>query len=392
MRGLGLLGLLFVFNVSLVQADDLGSALDFTIQQSYVSTRALAMGNAFGPVVDDYSAIFYNPAALAKRKDGDLHLPLRAGMSDGLQDFLTDVDDATSIGDEDEEVDAINELIQKNFGEQLHLRASLPSGFLVRPNWGLAVLPGEVSADIAFHRGVGPTVNVNVYADTQVAFAYAGEGKLGSRDNKFYWGSTVFALHRVFASQALNATTLADDAEVFDESIAAEGLTVDAHVGFLFEPAIPNKRFFKFLEYAKPTFSFVVRNIADYGFPINLGVVNDEEKEPPKLQRRIDTGAKFDLPKLWVFEPKFAFEVRDILHENWSFVKGTHVGAELYWQMFDWWMGYWSVGLNQGYYTAGIGAKFSLFQIDVATWGEEAGSDDDPIESRRYMVELSLDF
>ena len=41
------------------------SAPDYTIHQEYTSTRALGMGNAFVAVVDDHSAIFYNPAALA---------------------------------------------------------------------------------------------------------------------------------------------------------------------------------------------------------------------------------------------------------------------------------------------------------------------------------------
>lgn len=48
-------------------------ALDFSIHQPYISTRAMGMGNAFTAVADDHSAMFYNPAALARRENGNLH-------------------------------------------------------------------------------------------------------------------------------------------------------------------------------------------------------------------------------------------------------------------------------------------------------------------------------
>ena len=44
------------------------------------------------------------------------------------------------------------------------------------------------------------------------------------------------------------------------------------------------------------------------------------------------------------------------------------------------------------YLTAGFGAKLGIFQLDLATWGEEAGTSSNPVESRRYMLEMSIDF
>ncbi|MCB0384245.1 MAG: hypothetical protein KDD43_02535, partial [Bdellovibrionales bacterium] len=55
-------------------------ALDFSIHQPYISTRAMGMGNAFTAVADDHSAMFYNPAALARREDGNLHFFLRGAL------------------------------------------------------------------------------------------------------------------------------------------------------------------------------------------------------------------------------------------------------------------------------------------------------------------------
>jgi hypothetical protein len=60
--------------------------------------------------------------------------------------------------------------------------------------------------------------------------------------------------------------------------------------------------------------------------------------------------------------------------------------------MFNWWKGYWSAGVNQGYFTAGFGARMAFFNMDLATYGEEVGTDKSPQQSRRYMAELALDF
>mgnify|MGYP006277235059 CR=1 FL=1 len=93
-----------------------------------------------------------------------------------------------------------------------------------------------------------------------------------------------------------------------------------------------------------------------------------------------------------MFDPHVAVDIRDVGHDNWTPMKGFHAGAELFWEMYNWWKGHWSAGINQGYWTAGFGARFAWFQLDLATYGEEVGTKDVPKESRRYMVEMALDF
>ena len=96
--------------------------------------------------------------------------------------------------------------------------------------------------------------------------------------------------------------------------------------------------------------------------------------------------------KLWVFDPKFAIDIKDIGHDNWNELKGLHAGFELFWTMYNWWKGHWSVGVNQGYWTAGFGAKLGFFQLELASRGEEMGAGSEREESRRYILEMSLDF
>ena len=68
------------------------------------------------------------------------------------------------------------------------------------------------------------------------------------------------------------------------------------------------------------------------------------------------------------------------------------MGAEFYWEMASWWQGYWSVGLNQGYVSAGFGGKIGPAQLGIATWGENVGTKSAARESRRFLVEMALDF
>ena len=355
-------------------------APDFTIHQEYTSTRALGMGNAFIAVADDHSGLFYNPASLAVRKDTHLRMFLRAGLDADVLDFADDID-----GAEDDPA-AINATLEKYYGDHLYFRAPTLGGVLVRPKWGLAVIPADFSVDMALHRSLAASVAVNAYLDSTIAFGRGYNWKVKALKNKLSFGWTAKLLHRVFYSDVLQSAQLTQsETDLVNLDRAAEGVTLDADLGFLYEVGGKRKWF-------KPTYAFVVRNVFDYGFPENFAVFNDDPVEPPKLERRFDFGTKFDLPDFWVFDPKMAIDMKDVGHRNWTWLKGLHVGAEMYWKVANWWKGHWSVGLNQGYLTAGFGARLGIFQLDLATWGEEVGTSDARTESRRYIVETSLDF
>ena len=370
--------------------------VDFSIHESYISTRAKGMGGAFAAVADDYNSMFYNPAALARVKEGNLHMFLRGAIDSKYPDFLKDLDTASNAVDEEQ---AIADLLTENYGNNYYSRIPTIGAMWVRPNWGIAILPADLTIDLGIHQQIGPAISVNAYLDTTLAYSYARNVKWGQK-GELSVGATAKLINRVQASESVGIAQLASDQEIFDQDSANEGLFGDVDLGFLYTPKINDKSFFSFLKYSKPSFAFVTRNMLDMDPVSNLGLIAEDSNDAYKMQRRIDLGSKWKLPDFWVFDPKFAWDIRNILHENWTFQKGNHVGFELGWKMYSWWRGYWSVGLHQWAFdfgdlenwTFGFGAELGWFQIDLATWQEDVGTDSIDIRGRRYMVELSLDF
>ena len=46
-------------------------------------------------------------------------------------------------------------------------------------------------------------------------------------------------------------------------------------------------------------------------------------------------------------------------------------------------------GLNQGYYTLGVGADLGFLRVDAATYGVELGVYPGQLEDRRYILQIS---
>lgn len=364
---------------------------DYSIHQQFISVRAVGMGNAFAAVADDTSAFYYNPAALAFRKDHELKLSIGAGLDTKVLDLNSQINDAKGQPDTTSQTTAALNALQSDMGNYYSIRAPTVGAFYVWPKWQVTFIPADLSVDLSVHQCAGPCLNVNGYLDSTLA-ATRGQEVHWAKGHKIAWGTTVKAVHRVYAGEELFAADLVNGGEIFKASQAHEGVTFDVDFGTLWTPRVPAHGFFRFLNYMKPTFAFVGHNLIDYGFKTNMKLINGVSGEPPPLGRRFDLGTKWELPKLWVFKNRIAVDERDMGDDNWTLRKGFHAGYEAYWTMYHWWQGHWSIGFNQGYLCGGVGAKFAWFQFDFATYAEEVGTPSVPIQSRRWMGELALDF
>ncbi len=379
-----LIGLSLFGHIPAAMADDPGEVIDFSIHQQYVSPRALGMGNAFVALADDYHALFYNPAGLARIEEAQVNLGLGALLDSKVNAFVNDINSTAGSG----KVEDITDFLSKNYGNYYSARASL-GGAWVRPNWGLAVIPLDFTVNMAIHQLAGAALDVIAYQDTTIAYGRGWDVKWFEQD-RMSLGITGKFVYRAYLNKALLAADLAMDKEILRVSDMGEGFTADLDFGMLWTPKVSPDSLFT---YFRPSFGFVARNILDYGFTSNFHLYDSKTSgEPEKLGRRFDIGSSWELPDFWVFKSRLLADLRDMGHKNFTFAKGSHLGMEFNWKMRSWWQGGWRIGLSQGYFTAGFTGKIGIFNLDLATYAEEVGPSDEPKASRRYVAKASLDW
>jgi hypothetical protein len=375
------------------------TGLDFGIHHEYESPRALGMGDAFVALSDDYSGLFYNPAALARREDGDMNWYIDFRLTKDIFTLSKDITDASSTktsGTQDQQdaaqQQAVANVLQNVYGSQYYGRFSFPNAIWVRPNWGMAIIPLDLTLQTTVHQQVGPSLDTKIYSDTIMAFGM-GKDYGWIPNGRTSAGFNLKAVYRGFFNESIDAPSIATNPNLIQPSQFREGSTVDLDFGLMYDPEIPETGFLSAFKLAKPTFAFVLRNALDYGFKEGTLYNKDENTEPPeKLYRRIDIGSKWEYPSLWIFSGRGVLDFRDLLHPNVSLKKSTHIGLEADWKLFSWWKGAYRVGLNQGYATAGVSALFAIFNLDVLTYGEDIGTSTESKENRKYEVRMSLNW
>ncbi|MBX2987481.1 MAG: hypothetical protein KF802_06260 [Bdellovibrionaceae bacterium] len=387
-------GLVFFLTISLspwVKAQDAG--VSYRIHHQYVGTRPLGMGDAFVAVANDYNALLYNPAGLARREDGEMNLLIDVGISKSLPDLTKEISEAQDTqGSESDKQQAMFDLLQKQYGKTIGLRLTPFSGFLVRPNWGIAVIPADVTLEGSIHQGVGPSLNTTVYADTTVALGYGDDYK-GFSNGRLSWGVTGKFINRGYFSKSINFIELASDSKLIQESDMREGFGVDADLGLLYTPNLPDAGFLSLLRLTRPSFGLVVRNVAETKFTTSSKLLNKEKTEPPeKLHRVVDVGTRWEYPSMWLFGGRGVMDFRDLMHPSISLRKSLHLGLEFDWTVASWWKGSYRVGLNQGYLTAGISALLGVFNLDAVTYGEDVGTYSTPAENRMYAIRMNINW
>lgn len=364
-----------------------------SIHHHYQSPRALGMGGAFVAVANDYSALFYNPAGLDRLDENDLNMSLDLAGTPTVADLLKDIDVAQNTpGSDSDKQSAMAAVLESYYGQSFGIRVGSPQAIWARPGWAIGIIPMDLSMDLSVHNSVGPAVQATVYADTTVAYGYGSHIK-GFDYGKLSWGVTGKAVHRGFFSQNVNFIELAADPNIVSEDDLSAGYTVDADVGFLWSPSIPDEGILSVFQFAQPTFGLVVRNVAETGFGQTSDLLGEEvTQEPEPLYRVVDIGTRWEYPSFWIFGGRGVLDIRDINHPRFNLRKGLHIGFEFDWSVTSWWKGQYRVGLNQGFWTAGASAMFAIFNLDLVSYANDIGSFSTPKENRVWMLRTSLNF
>jgi hypothetical protein len=366
------------------------------IHRHYQAPRALGMGDAFVAVSNDYSAIFYNPAGLSRIKETQVNMSIDFGVTNSFETFYKEIDRIGSISDTNQKSSAYVDLLQKNYGQIYGARMGLLHGAIASPGWGFAILPMDLTVEFSVQNQAFPALATRVTADSTIAYGYGTRVMSDDLGGKLDWGVTGKMVHRGYLNMDLNVLDLILDPEILNPDRLTQGYALDADIGFLYSPFLEDGWFSQLLGLARPTFGVVFRNVLGGQFyntaspKSSTGSV--QTQTPERLQPVMDIGTRWEYPEVWIFSGRGVMDFRNIGHTHYSFKKGLHLGFEFDWRVASWWNGQYRIGLSQGYLTTGLSALLGVWRLDLVTYGEEAGVERYPKESRIYMARFNLDF
>ncbi len=348
---------------------------------THYGVRPLAMGNAYVAVADDFNALFYNPAGLARLDDwtGEFLNPT-FDISSNTASFTGD---AQALADGSAgNTEAVIDLIEGQTGKVQHLGIGMTPHFIA-PGWGFG-LGLELGATMIFHRY--PTIEMDVGPKVILPISFA----FNTLENRLSLGFTIKSrvdagIDHTFSFQDVEAFTTNKSSREVEEGETVEedkqltdyihgGVGYGADFGLLFTPIKP----------MEPTLGLSITDIGGTKYSkvdVQGSAKGTPEPELPSVNMGLSI-KPYQTPASYVL---LAADVHSI-NQPYSFSKKLNFGSEF---------GYSRIiklqlGLHQGYLTAGMQFDVRFLKIRLATYAEEVGSTAGTLEDRRYVLQLKL--
>lgn len=331
----------------------------------YDGVRALGMGGAAIAVVNDETALLYNPAGLGKLRDY----------------FITIADPEGDLGAETYDVmglslleladpqDTLNKAKLK-LGKRVHGRGQVfPS--LVVPNFGFGVF-ARVAVDAEVN-AANTAYEYNYVRDYAAVFGFNfrlwdGIIKLGVNAKVIDRAE----VHRTNLSPAATTLTL--------ESLASSGMGIGSDGGLILTAPIA----------WLPSVAAVYRDMGRTTFGLRESMFLNTTTTPQSIPPTIDAAIAINpilgrgVRSTWTVEYT---DVQDVTEQQDS-AKKIHGGFELNFSDAFFLRGGW----NQRYWTAGVELAMFNYQFQLASYGEEIGVYPATREDRRYVVKFAIRF
>jgi hypothetical protein len=332
--------------------------------------RPLAMGNAYVAVADDFNALFYNPAGLARLKewDGELINPTLA-VSKNTTTFVKDAMELSSGG-----ADSTEQTLEM-FEEQTGKSQYFSLGFtphLVFPKFGFAI-GAEIVGSLVFHRY--PSVDFDAGPRLIIPIVFAKN----FLENRLSVGVGVKyrlrgGVNHEFSIQDMEAFSKKSEEGPQIDDYVEGGSGIGADIGILFTPS----------EKMDPTLGISLTDVG--GTPYKkLDVQGKALGAPDPVPPSLNVGLSIKPIKT---ERIYLLNSLDVHSANlpMSFSKKLNFGTEL---------GLGSIikiqaGLHQGYLSGGFQFDVGLLNLRAVSYSEELGTAAGQVEDRRYALQLKL--
>lgn len=267
-------------------------------------------------------------------------------------------------------------------GNSNHIRVQLtPFAFYVptgNGKWAFAFAPllFSTQADLMLSRNFA--VDPQAVVDVGPALTL---GRKFMEDDALSVGLTGHFIYRLSSTESISVVKLIQGTSIDPQKSAGQGAMVDFDLGGTY--VLPVK--YKDIEL---TTGASINNLLG-GKYSNIGLkpvpsITGTVREQP---RTLGLGISARRAELWKFtDALLAFELTDIGNNtNGSIFRLVHLGGEIRYGVLAP-----RLGINQGYFTAGLGFDLRFLTLDLATYGEELSLNPGKFSDRRYAMKLAF--
>lgn len=321
----------------------------------------MGMGGAAVAVVNDETSLLLNPIGLGRLREPyitliDPELTTNSKSASTAASLLTGATDIKEVYPE-----------LSGSTDRYFARTQIFPSYTDRHYGAGFLMKSELTAT---RSSVDQTVDMNYISDWA--------GVLGF--NKSFYGGVVKLgvagrwVDRVQYRGALDPTTQGLDTDTF----AVQGAGLGADVGLsLSSPT-------SWL----PTISLIAKDIGDTSFTMSSGSRGAlTTSDPDKVPMTVDVAVA--LFPIWTRSTRGTFTVEyDDVMESGDAVRKLHAGMEI--NIAD--RLFFRGGYNRGYITSGFEWNMPFLQVQLAYYGEEVGTDDNPLKDERYALKAVLRF
>lgn len=335
-------------------------------REFYSNARALGMGNASLAVTNDETALILNPAALGRLRDfyGTLIDP-EYDMSSNTTSQYQNVGFGNNF-----DIPKARDMTDNKRDTYYHHRGQVFPSY-VQKYFGLGLLyRTQLDAEMN-------TAGDNMYVNYRNDIALVGGLSLRLFEGRIKLGVNGKIISRieiqnpnVVPTGNLDLTTLG----------AAEGMGLSTDAGILMTGP------WTWL----PTIGAVVRDVGGTTFDKRTGVRGSFSSSPQKVEQQVDVAMAIFPIHSNSWRSTWTLEYKDITlaRSDRDSAKRIHFGFEYNYSDLFFFRG----GYNQRYWTAGIELASEHIQWQLASYGEEIGTETAPREDRRYVVKFAFRF
>jgi len=353
---------LFILSLFLSPFFDSAMALD-ELFEIYSSPQGLLMGNAMTSDAQGHVSNYYNPAGLAKASKREWEIiPVALEATHGIKSLGYSAS-AQSLG-----IHQVAREMKKHPGDYYYNRVNfLPA--VSKRGFGIALLGSYQNA------GRSDGTNFDAFSTVDLGGSVGTAANLAGNLLKFGFAA------KVLLRNQLNGTfdhSTIDTEESVKEKMK-EGLGAGADFGLLF--TFPNKYL--------PTFALVWRDILNTQFFSASHTLNRfADGKPDPIQQSINAAFSIHpyFSRRW--KGTFALEFKHFERTDLSLRKRFHLGFQLADEksLFFW------AGLNQLYWTAGLGLRLRGGNLELGTYGVDVGQGNQNSEDRRIVLRYTIGF